>query len=86
MCAMTAELAIVDDITKLDKFLCTPFRQEIELQNVDHEAGFSLLRIRIREMKRFTIFDIDEHTAAHWGKALLDWAEAQKQEKEKSAG
>lgn len=69
----------MEEITKLDKFTATPFRQEIELQHIDHEAGFSTLRLRIRESKRFTIFDIDGHTAEHWGSALLEWAAAHKQ-------
>ena len=37
----------------------------------------SLLRTRIREGRRFTVFDIDPATAKAWGRALLDWAEAQ---------
>jgi hypothetical protein len=68
----------MEDITKLDKFTATPFRQEIELQHVDHEAGFSTLRIRIREGKRFTIFDIDERTAEHWGRLLVEWSRKHK--------
>jgi hypothetical protein len=36
-----------------------------------------LLRTRIREHSRFTIFDIDPLTAEQWGQALLDWARAQ---------
>ncbi|MFA7239161.1 MAG: hypothetical protein WC091_03550 [Sulfuricellaceae bacterium] len=68
----------MEEITKLDKFLSTPFRQEIELQHVDHAAEFSTLRVRIREIKRFTVFDIDAATAEHWGRALLDWAATQK--------
>lgn len=71
----------MDEIISLDKFAATPFKQEIELQRVDHEAGFRTLRLRIREGKRFTIFDIDEATARHWGKALLDWAEREGAEK-----
>ena len=52
--------------------------QEIELQQVDFEAGgMSLLRTRIREHSRFTVFDIDAQTAAAWGAALLQWARAQ---------
>jgi uncharacterized protein DUF6967 len=51
--------------------------QAIELQQVDHEAGgMSLLRTRIREGSRFTVFDIDPVTALDWGRALLHWAEA----------
>lgn len=70
----------MEKTTKIDKFTSTPFRQEIELHHVDHEAGFSTLRVRIRELKRFTIFDIDVHTAEHWGRAMLEWAESRKNE------
>lgn len=52
--------------------------QEIELQQIDFDGGgMSLLRTRIREKSRFTIFDIDPATAESWGRALLEWAAAQ---------
>ncbi|HRI16983.1 MAG TPA: hypothetical protein PL196_00525 [Burkholderiaceae bacterium] len=52
--------------------------QQIELQQIDFDAGgMSLLRTRIRENNRFTVFDIDPVTARAWGQALLDWAAAQ---------
>lgn len=52
--------------------------QEIELQQVDFEAGgMSMLRTRIRENSRFTIFDVDPATARQWGEALLRWSQAQ---------
>lgn len=76
----------MDDFISLDKFLSTPYRQEIELQQINHEAGFSTLRLRIREIKRFTIFEIDRETAQHWGKALIDWSKTQEQGASKSAG
>jgi hypothetical protein len=48
--------------------------QEIELQQIDYRhGGLSLLRIRIREGRRFTVFDIDAGTAAIWGEAMLAW-------------
>lgn len=54
--------------------------QEIELQQVDFDGGgMSLLRTRIREQSRFTIFDIDPATARAWGEALLAWAATQPQ-------
>jgi len=54
--------------------------QEIDLQQIDHaEGGMSLLRIRVREGKRFTIFDIDPGTAQQWAAAMQSWAETQKQ-------
>lgn len=65
----------MDTTTKLDKFIASPFRQEIELQQIDHEADFTSLRVRIREKSRFTVFDIDAATAAHWGKVMTEWAE-----------
>jgi hypothetical protein len=37
----------------------------------------SLLRTRIREKSRFTIFDVDPQTAQRWGQALLHWAQTQ---------
>ncbi|MEW6706549.1 MAG: hypothetical protein AB1430_17005 [Pseudomonadota bacterium] len=55
--------------------------QVIELQQIDYEAGgMSLLRTRIREKSRFTVFEIDPATAAQWGEALLRWAREQPQE------
>ena len=52
--------------------------QEIELQQIDFDGGgMSLLRIRVREGSRFTVFDIDPASAEQWGQALLDWARSQ---------
>jgi hypothetical protein len=56
--------------------------QEIELQEVLHEAGgMALLRIRIREGKRFTIFDIDADSARAWADAMLQWAATTRSER-----
>lgn len=70
-------MGIMDEVISLDKFLATPYRQEIELLQIHHEADFNTLRLRIREIKRFTIFEIDPATARHWGNALLEWANSQ---------
>lgn len=64
--------------TSLAKMRAPLGRQEIELQQIDFEAGgMSLLRTRIREGSRFTVFDIDPQTADEWGQALVAWATAQ---------
>ncbi|MDD5403380.1 MAG: hypothetical protein PHZ14_02450 [Sulfuricella sp.] len=76
----------MDEFMESNKFLATPYRQEIELRQVNHEADFCTLQIRIREVKRFTIFEIDEKTAQNWGNALLDWAKSRQQGAGKSAG
>jgi Family of unknown function (DUF6967) len=65
------------EIQPLEKFTASPYRQEIELQHVIHRANYVTLRVRIREIRRFTIFDIDALTARRWGEALLKWADAQ---------
>jgi hypothetical protein len=66
------------EITGLAKFKVPLGSQEIELQQIDHaEGGMSLLRIRIREGKRFTIFDIDPGTARQWAQSMQDWADTQ---------
>lgn len=52
--------------------------QQIELQQIDHtEDGMSMLRVRIREGKRFTIFDIDPSTASQWATTMQQWAAQQ---------
>jgi hypothetical protein len=53
--------------------------QDIELQQIDYlHGGLSLLRVRIREGRRFTVFDIDAVTAAQWAEHMQAWARAQK--------
>lgn len=65
-------------IIELHKFKVPIGNQEVELQQIEHAAGgMNFLRIRIREAKRFTIFDVDPVTAKTWGEAMLKWSEAQ---------
>lgn len=65
-------------ITPLEKLICPLGGQVIELQQLDYDAGgMSLLRTRIRERSRFTVFEIDPQTALLWGQALLSWAQTQ---------
>ena len=61
-------------ITPLLKLRAPIGGQEIELQQHDLEAGgMSLLRTRIREHSRFTVFDIDPQTAAAWPRLPRSW-------------
>ena len=65
----------MDRVASLDKFRVPIGNQEIELQQIEFEAGgMAMLRIRIRERTRFTIFDIDPVTAEHWATSMLEWA------------
>ena len=64
-------------LTSLDRFTVPIGRQEIELSELAHDAGgMPLLRVRIRERSRFTIFDIDPLTARRWGEAMQRWGES----------
>ncbi len=66
------------EIVSLCKFKVPLGGQEIELQQLDHDAGgMSLMRIRIRERSRFTIFEIDPLTARDLGEAMTQWAARQ---------
>jgi hypothetical protein len=65
----------VDKSTSLDKFRVPIGNQEIELQEIEYAAGgMPMLRMRIREGARFTIFDIDHLTAARWAQVMLEWS------------
>lgn len=65
--------------TTLEKFRVPLGNQEIELQEIVHaEGGMNMLRIRIREGRRFTIFDIDPATARRWSEAMRNWAGKQR--------
>lgn len=66
------------EITGLAKFQVPLGGQKIELQQIGHaEGGMSLLRVRIREGRRFTIFDIDPATAGQWADVMRMWADTQ---------
>lgn len=68
----------MDKITSLDKFRVPVGNQEIELQQIDFAAGgMPFLRLRIREHRRFTIFDMDAVTAARWAEVMKTWAAQQ---------
>jgi hypothetical protein len=69
---MTAE------IRPIEKLINPLGGQVIELQQLDYPSGgMSLLRTRIREKSRFTVFEVDAQTAAAWGAALIRWAQSQ---------
>lgn len=67
------------EITELEKFTLPLGQQQVDLQEIVHaEGAMPMLRMRIREGKRFTIFDLDPVTTTALAKAMLNWAEAQK--------
>jgi hypothetical protein len=68
----------VDEFKPVGRFTVPWGAQQIELQEVAFAAGGArLLRVRIREGRRFTIFEIDAATARAWGDAMSGWAARQ---------
>jgi hypothetical protein len=63
-------------VVSLDEF-DAPYGRKVKLEAVEHESGLRVLRVRIREGRRFTIMDIDENTARHWAAAMNSWADPQ---------
>ena len=51
-----------------------PYRREIWLDDVRFESGMHLLRVTIKEGRRFTQLDLDTATAERWAQAMNDWA------------
>ncbi len=68
----------MDNIISLDKFILPIGKQGIELQQIIYESGgMPLMRVRIREGSRFTVFDIDPGSAERWGRAMVEWSQTQ---------
>ncbi len=51
-----------------------PYGRTITLKNVIHESGFKMLRLTIREGRRFTIVDLDNASARKLADDLDGWA------------
>jgi Family of unknown function (DUF6967) len=65
-------------VTPLERFVVPLGGQTVELQEIIHtEGGMAMLRVRIREGKRFTVFDVDAASARRWGEAMVAWARRQ---------
>ena len=62
-----------ETVKKLDD-IAAPYGRKVILEDVAHESGLRMLRIRIREGGRFTILDVDEETATRWGTVMSTWA------------
>ncbi|NDU85882.1 MAG: hypothetical protein G3H99_04635 [Ferrovum sp.] len=64
----------MSEIETLARFIVPLGQQVIDVLEITHvENGMPLLRLRIREGKRFTIFDIDPITATQLGEVMTRW-------------
>ncbi len=73
-----ASILAMDPIAPLLQIQVPLGGQSLELHEIVHAAGaMPLLRVRIREGKRFTVLDIDPVSAQRWGAAMIAWARRQ---------
>jgi len=56
-----------------------PYHREVWLDDVQFDSGMRLLRVTIKEGRRFTQLDLDAATADRWGQTMLDWARRTKE-------
>lgn len=56
-----------------------PYHREVWLDDVQFDSGMRLLRVTIKEGRRFTQLDLDAATADRWGQSMLDWARRTKE-------
>lgn len=61
-----------ESVSTLDQF-DAPYGRQVTLDSIEHESGLRMLRIRIREGRRFTVMDIDEGTAIRWAAVMRTW-------------
>lgn len=52
-----------------------PYNRIVKMEKITHESGMQMLRMHIREGRRFTIMDLDKEAASKMGKLLLNWVE-----------
>jgi Family of unknown function (DUF6967) len=64
---------VSDEIKTRIATLVAPYRREVWLDDVQFESGMRLLRVTIKEGRRFTQLDLDEETADKWAQTMLDW-------------
>ncbi|GAB6054013.1 hypothetical protein JCM17960_28330 [Magnetospira thiophila] len=59
--------------------LPTPWAKEVALQDLTFEGGFKMLRLRIKEKKRFTDLELDLDTAKLLRDRLALWVAIQEE-------
>ena len=69
----------MEEIESLEKILA-PYGKEIEFQQVKYDNGFTMLRLRIKEGKRFTTLDLDPNTVNSWVEIMSNWKDQQNQD------
>lgn len=65
---------MTDEITTDIAGFDLPFGRHATLKNVAFDGGLEMLRLTLREGRRFTIIDLDTASAHELGTAIQKWA------------
>ena len=68
---MNAGHQSISDIEEIN----APWNKLVTIQEATYEGGFKMVRLRIKEGKRFTDLELDSETAANLAELLRKWAE-----------
>jgi len=55
------------------KTIAMPYNKDVMFQNIRYENGFTMLRLRIKEGKRFTMIDLDPASATAVNELINEW-------------
>lgn len=67
-----------ESITDLET-INAPWNKTVTLQEIAYEGGMKMLRLRIKEGKRFTDLELDADTLTQLNGSLTDWLTANKE-------
>lgn len=70
---MTEEIPATEETVEDLAVVNAPWNKEITVRGVRYDSGLRMLRVRIREGRRFTDLELDAETAAALTKAMDDW-------------
>jgi len=69
----------MDDIEQINELaqIDAPYGKKITLNSVSYDNGFNLIRLRIKEGKRFTDMDLDVNTVKELETVFSTWLSKQ---------
>ena len=65
-------MSIYSDVKELER-IDAPWGREVRLQEVEIDGGLRILRVRIREGRRFTDLELTREKAIEVGAAIVAW-------------
>ena len=66
------------NVVELDEILL-PYGHTAKLKQIEYENGMRILRMTIRQERRFTVLDLDPSRAKDLSIALMSWAKTAEQ-------